>query len=143
MHSFFTQSLFWVLPLTFISVGRISQHTRYRICVRYIVFFLLSLLFTSLFWLRLSCLLLCICQLIIQYKVYVSCIICTNCVLLLIVHFIEYFARMSYLSEVMDKLDNDGVLHSADSNTVFWFWNSWWYFLCCLIKLGSIYRFVF
>ena len=76
----------------------------------------MSLLFTPLVW---------TCYLIIQYKVYVACIIYTNCASLLIVHFIEYFARMSYLSEVMDKLDNDGVLHSADSNTVFWFWNSW------------------
>ena len=70
----------------------------------------MSLLFTPLF---------CLCYLIIQYKLYVSCIICTNCALLLIVHFIEYLARMSNLSEVIDKLDDDGVLHSADSIAVF------------------------
>ena len=70
----------------------------------------MSLLFTPLVW---------TCYLIIQYKVYVACIIYTNCASLLIVHFIEYLARMSDLSEVIDKLDDDGVLHSTDSTADF------------------------
>ena len=50
---------------------------------------------------------------------YVSCIICMNCALFLIVRFIEYLARMSDLSELIDKLDDDGVLHSTDSTVRF------------------------
>ena len=38
-----------------------------------------------------------------------------NCALFLIVHLIEYLARMSDLSELIDILDDDGVLHSVDS----------------------------
>ena len=67
-----------------------------------------TLLFTALFW---------ICYLVIQYKVYVSCIICMNYALFFIVHFIE-LVRMSDLSYLIDKLDDDGVLHLADFTTV-------------------------
>ena len=35
-----------------------------------------------------------------------------NCVLFFIVHFIE-LVRMSDLSDLIDKLDDDGILHSA------------------------------
>ena len=102
-------------------LGQFLFITIFPICVRYIVCFLLSLfvysfvlntslLFTPLVW---------TCYLIIQYKVYVACIIYTNCASLLIVHFIEYLARMSDLSEVIDKLDDDGVLHSTDSTADF------------------------
>ena len=38
-----------------------------------------------------------------------------NCALFLIVHFIKYLARMSDLSELINKLDDDGGLHSTDS----------------------------
>ena len=37
-----------------------------------------------------------------------------NCALFFIVHFIE-LVRMSDLSDLIDKLDDDGILHSADS----------------------------
>ena len=40
-----------------------------------------------------------------------------NCPLFLIVHFIE-LVRMSDLSYLIDKLDDDGALHSADSTAV-------------------------
>ena len=50
---------------------------------------------------------------------YVSCIICMNCALFLIVRFIEYLARMSDLSELIDKLNDDRFLRSTDSNAVF------------------------
>ena len=40
-----------------------------------------------------------------------------NYTLCLIVHFIE-LARMSDLSDLIGKLDDDGVLHSADSTDV-------------------------
>ena len=42
-----------------------------------------------------------------------------NCALFLIVHFIEYLVRMSDLSDLIDKLDDDGVLHSTDSIAVY------------------------
>ena len=37
------------------------------------------------------------------------------CALSIIVHCIEYLARMSNLSELIDILDDDGILHSTDS----------------------------
>ena len=39
--------------------------------------------------------------------------------IILIVHFIEYLAQMSDLSELIDKLNDDRFLRSADSNAVF------------------------
>ena len=70
---------------------------------------ILSQFFTPLFW---------ICYLIIRYKVYVACIIYMNCALFVSVHFIEYLARMGDLSELIDKLDDGGILHSVDSTVV-------------------------
>ena len=42
-----------------------------------------------------------------------------NCTLLFIVHFIEYLVQMSDLSDLIDKLDDDGFLRSADSTDVY------------------------
>ena len=41
-----------------------------------------------------------------------------NCALFLRFHFIEYLVRMSDLSDLIDKLDDGGVLHSAGSTAV-------------------------
>ena len=38
-----------------------------------------------------------------------------HCALSIIVHCIEYLAWMSDLSELIDILDDDGILHSTDS----------------------------
>ena len=46
-----------------------------------------------------------------------SCLICMKYALFLIVHSIE-LVRMSGLSDLNDKLDDDGVLHSADSTAM-------------------------
>ena len=42
-----------------------------------------------------------------------------NCALFLIVSFIEYLARMSDIPKLIDKLDDDEVLHLADSTAGF------------------------
>ena len=83
--------------------------TIFRICVRYVVYLLLSLLFTPLFWIS---------YLIIQYTMYVSCIICMNCALFLIVRFIEYLVWMSDWSNLIDKLNDDEVVYSAEFTIV-------------------------
>ena len=52
-----------------------------------------------------------------QYKVYVSCIICMNWALSTTVYYIQYVAWMSDLSDLIDILDDDGVLHLTNSTT--------------------------
>ena len=73
------------------------------------MFFIVSIVYSSVLYLSLSYLVQNLC---VAYNLYDLCLI-------LVVHCIEYIARMSDLSELIDILDDDGALHSTDSSSRF------------------------